>query len=1551
MPVSGYADAFPSHPPSIRPAMRFHTFAICVTLVIAAPKLNAQSITSIQPRSCKPGQTAKLIVHGKELNDSLKFLTSSSDIQTRIESIEATQAVIELTLAADTPLGPFGLSIAGGNGPLMQATLLADDLEVVQDNGNNHSEETAQPITLLSSVEGTCEAGKSDFYKINVSEGQRVAFEILTQPLQSAMDPVVRILAADGQTLHLDDDGPVGPDPRFSHRFATAGDYWIEVHDNRHTATGIYQLRVGDFPVVSHAYPLAIQAGQTTPIEVVGTDSEGMSPRDFSMPAEAIGHVNVNAKMKDGKSSAWVPVAVSKHPQVIEANATQPLAIPVGVSGGLTHPGEVDSYQLIGKKGELVRIQSQTRSLGCATLLKMQLFNAAGAMLAETKVTDSDEWSLDFTFPEAGDYRLDVADLLKRGGPGFGYAIEVASAGSFSVALKADVKGRQEFAIEPDHGACAIDLTIARFGYEGEIELSLAEPVEGLRILNPRIAAKVAESRVYLASDTKWTAGNLANVRLRATALGQPENYCIVDSRSLHRIKSPSILRPLSWNDGAIFLASAAKTESPFALQTAAPIQLARPLKTHTATLTLQRVNEGFKDAVVLLGNALPSGWSVAATAEKDTLTATLTDANAESSAVAELPLLVFGEFNGRGRIETYPLAVQWIDPVGVSLEFPEPLVRGGRAKVRAKIARQGKDPQPITLNFAPAVAGVTGPESIAVAADQTQVEFELAFSADVADDTRLSLTATTTFGGQNVSVSSEPTPLPIIDSPVALTVYPQQVELDGRRSQQRIAVTGLDANQSSRDWTRFARMTSADPAIAEVVAGVILPKADGKTEILVQVGSLHQRIAVVVQQMAVERPIAFETELLVALSKQGCNSGACHGSPSGKGGFRLSLRAFDQKLDELTLVREDFGRRTNSLDPQQSLLLLKPLMKVAHGGGKQLHKEDAAYQVILDWIAGGAQLDPEGTPRVVRLEVFPNQKQILRVTDGGQQLAVTAHFADGTRRDVTKLVAYETSDTNVATIDVHGFVTPHDRGEIAVLVRFLEHIETLPLMFIEPSDAFQWKSPPANNYIDELVNAKLKQLQYLPSETCSDAEFIRRTSLDVIGILPTVEQTQAFLADESADKRAKWVDALLEREEYAKFWTLKWGDLLRMTSKLVGDDGVYKYHRWVEQSLRDNMPYDEFAKQLLTGSGSTLANPPANFYRTATDMNECVETISQVFLGARLQCAKCHNHPFERWTQDNYYGLGAFFNRVQRRNTERPGEMFVYTGFEGDVIQPRTGAVMAPWLPQVGSIEANNDEDRRIAFAQWLTEPSNPYFARIEANRIWSQLFARGIVDPIDDFRDSNPPTNAPLLDALAKDFVESGYDRKHLLRVILGSRTYQASYLANSFNESDDQYFSHQQPRLLSAEQLLDAINQTLGLSQTFGSLPAGTLATQLPAPDVVKVDFLKTFGQPERSTVCACERSDDSNLGMAIELFNGPMMHGKLRDEANRFRTLIADGKSVKETIATLYLAAVCRPPSELELKVALEHCAKNEDPAAGIEDVCWALFNTDEFLFQH
>jgi hypothetical protein len=1527
--------------------------------LIVGDLLAQTTISDIQPRSCKPGETTRLTLSGKDLNASLRVITSHAAANVQVESAEPEIAVVALTLPADAPLGPFRLWTATKRGPAEPIVLMVDDLPSVSDNGSNHTRETAQDISTLTAVDGTSDGSKSDFYRIRVAEGQRVAFEVLTQSIESKMDPVIRLLGADGNLLHSADDDEVGPDSRFSYQFTQAGDFLLEIHDVRYAPGHAYRLRVGDFPILSHGYPLAVRRGESASIEFASVDGSQAEVREVHASAGCRGNSMIVAtRTADGQSSAWVPLGVCDTPQFIEtvsdeSDATEPLSIPIGISGNLSTADERDQYFIRGRKDTLVRVSSRTRSLGCRTLLRMQLFNPAGNRVAETKVSESDEWSFDFKFPDDGEYRLEVTDLLGRGGDGFGYWIEISPSGTFAIALKADAKAREQFAIEQGIGACAIDLQISRFGYDGEIELSPSEDTIGLRILNPRIPAKAKVAKVYLVADEAWQPESLTAINLLARAKDDPTIFSRLDSLALHRVKKPHVPFPAGLRDGVILISGADRADAFCALEPAAAIQFARPAKSHKTTLNLKRIHNKFKAGVSVLPDLLPLGWRVAVKADKDVYNATFTRVGAKSVELASVPLLVFAEFNGRGRVEKLNLPVEWIDPLRVDIDLAGPLVAGKKTTVAAAVHREGDDPQPVTIKFTKLPAGMTAPESVTVPADSQRAEFQLEISPDASSDgnTAIEFEAASKFRGTDFTIVGQTAPLQLVSSPAQIEVYPLEIALDGKKDRRQLVITGYDESKSARDWTHDVQLTSANPKVAEVRGTVVYPIANGESEVVVQHGQLRQSIPVRVTNIDAKRRTAFESEVLVALSKQGCNSGACHGSPSGKNGFRLSLRAFDRPLDELTLIREDFGRRVNRIDPDRSLVLLKPLMKVSHGGGKKLHKQDAAYTILKDWISEGASADPPDTPRCVRLEVYPQRKRVLNRAAGGQQLSVTAHFADGTSRDVTHLAAYESSNTGVATIDTLGRVTAHGRGESAILVRFLEHIEAATMMFVEQVPNFQWTSPATNNFVDELVDGKLRQMQFLPSQTCTDSEFLRRVYLDVIGILPTVQECTAFLDDSSADKRARLIDSLLERDEFAKFWALKWGDLLKMTSKAVGDDGVYKYHRWVEKTLRDNMPYDEFARQLLTASGSTLANPPANFYRTATDTNECVETISQVFLGARLQCAKCHNHPFERWTQDNYYGLGAVFHRVQRRKTQRPGEMFIWTASSGEVTQPRTGEQMKPWLPGAGSIEVSDQQDRREAFAEWLVDPANPYFAKIGANRIWSQLFARGIVDPVDDFRDSNPPSNEPLLDALATDFVESGFDRKHLLRTILNSRTYQAGYQTNALNQDDTIYFSHQTPRLLGAEQLLDAVNHATGLPQAFGNLPAGTKATHLPAPDIVKVDFLKVFGQPERTTVCACERADDSNLGMAIELFNGSTIHERLRDPKNRFRRAIAAGRSAEEALREIYMAAVCRPPSEIELQAALEQCEKREDVAAGLEDVCWALLNTDEFLFQH
>ena len=790
------------------------------------------------------------------------------------------------------------------------------------------------------------------------------------------------------------------------------------------------------------------------------------------------------------------------------------------------------------------------------------------------------------------------------------------------------------------------------------------------------------------------------------------------------------------------------------------------------------------------------------------------------------------------------------------------------------------------------------------------------------------------------------------VGTPTTIGVEPSEIRLTSHRSTMQLVVTGHYDDQRVQDLTRATSFESSDTTVVSVEGSRIIPVGDGTTELMVSAGGQVVKVPVQVSGFEDPHPYSFHYETMPALTKNGCNAGACHGSPSGKGGFRLSLLAYDAQLDQLTLIREASGRRTNVVDPDSSLMLLKPTMQVAHGGGLRMRRQDPTYAALRNWIGEGCHVDSQDQDSVhcVKLEVLPASGRVLKWPAFGQQLVALAHFSDDTIRDVTDLAKFSSSDEAIASVTTDGLVVGSERGQAAILVRYLENVETVTLTFVRDIEGFVWNDPPENNYIDQHVHQKLRQLQFIPSGMCSDQEFIRRIYLDVIGVLPTVEEVTAFLEDTGEDRRARLVDSLLDRDEYASFWAFRWGDLLKLNKKKITDEGMHKYYRWLVEVFEKNVPVDEFSRELLTADGSTFSNPPANYYRTSVGMNECVETTAQLFMGVRIQCAKCHNHPFERWTQDDYYGMAAFFNRIQQKESTRSGELVVWTKHSGEVTQPRTGQSMKPTLPRAGPIEEKERYDRRVVFAEWLTSPDNPFFAKVAVNRIWAHVMGLGIVEPVDDFRDSNPPTNTELLDALADDFRESGFDQKYILRRILNSRTYQLSSQANSFNASDDKLFSHARVRLLSAEQLLDAICHVTDVPEAFDGLPSGTLATHLPGP-VENHEFLKAFGQPERDTACACERSNESNLTQALQLFNGSMIHNKLKHENNRFRKMISEEKTDQEIITQLYVAALSRQPDEQELLSSTEYIAKKEDRVTALEDVCWALLNTNEFLFQH
>jgi hypothetical protein len=797
-----------------------------------------------------------------------------------------------------------------------------------------------------------------------------------------------------------------------------------------------------------------------------------------------------------------------------------------------------------------------------------------------------------------------------------------------------------------------------------------------------------------------------------------------------------------------------------------------------------------------------------------------------------------------------------------------------------------------------------------------------------------------------------------LIGQPNALSVEPSSITLHGPRGMQQVVVTARYTDGAVRDVTPFCHWAIEGDDLASVTDGLLLPRKNGQGALVAAAAGLSVRVPLVVKDFEKPEPVSFRHEMIAALNVGGCNQGACHGTPSGKNGFRLSLRGYDPAFDYVQLTHDVLGRRTDRLDPETSLIMLKPLGGVPHEGGQRFPPSSVAAQTIRNWLSEGLRDDPASLPALQRIEVLPGAR-VLKEPGRWQQLAVLAHFADGSARDVTRLTVFSSSDTTIADVSNLGLVEFHQSGEVAILCRYLDDMFSLRLTYLEPKKGFRWNAPSENNYVDRLVFDKLKMLSIPPSELCSDQEFVRRLYLDICGILPTPEETRAFLASNDKDKRARLVDQLLERPEYADFWTLKWSDVLRSNRKTIQEKGIHVYQDWLHDRIERNTPFDQIVRELLTANGSTFSNPPANYYRIAHDPTNLAEATTQLFFGVRMQCAKCHNHPFERWTQDDYYSMAAFFARVRhKKDAVEPGmgkqalgsAEYIYSDRAGEVVQPRTGRVMPPKYMGGPVATVAPGKDRRQALAEWLTAGDNPFFAKSIVNRIWFHLTGRGIVDPVDDFRDSNPSANDELLAALAKDFVSSRFDVKHLVRVIANSRTYQLSAQTNDLNKDDNKYFSHAVTRLLTAEQLMDAICSVTLVPEKFPGLPLGIRAAQLPDGEVNNT-FLKTFGQPARELACECEREGDSNLTQALQLINGPTINDKIRNPGNRLSKLLARKLDDVEILKSLYLASLSRPPAEGEMKAGLEHIAKGKDKRKAWEDVQWALLNSKEFLFRH
>jgi hypothetical protein len=791
--------------------------------------------------------------------------------------------------------------------------------------------------------------------------------------------------------------------------------------------------------------------------------------------------------------------------------------------------------------------------------------------------------------------------------------------------------------------------------------------------------------------------------------------------------------------------------------------------------------------------------------------------------------------------------------------------------------------------------------------------------------------------------------PAPPAGSLVELKLCPPQINIGNGTDTQSMVVQAVLDNGLTRDVTKEVEWILPDETVVRRDGSRFLPVADGQTTLEVKFQNLSASAPVTVAGAATVPPVSFRLDVMPIFMKAGCNAGSCHGAARGKDGFRLSLYGFDPAGDYYRITREFAGRRVDVSLPEQCLMVQKATGGVSHTGGKLMQPGDPCYDTLVNWLKAGAPNDPGEVPTVAKLEIFP-PSAVLNGTGETQQLTVRATYTDGTDRDVTSLAYFLSSNDNSVAIDQSGIMTGANRGEAFVMARFETHTVGIPVITLPRDLEFTWTEVPENNYIDTHIHNKLKKLRIQPSELCDDREFIRRASLDICGIVPQPAEVEAFVADTAPDKREKLVDALLARPEFVEIWVMKWAELLQVrSSPQVSYKATLLYYDWLQDQIAANVPINEMIVSLLASQGGTFNEPATNYYENEQDLLKVTENVAQVFLGMRLQCAQCHNHPFDRWTMDDYYGFAGFFAQIGRKAAgDDPRERVVFNSGGGEAAHPLTGQPVPPKFlggerPDVAG------KDRRRVVAEWITSPDNPWFSKNLANIVWTHFMGRGIVHEVDDVRVSNPPANGELLDALGGKFSEYGYDFKRLVRDICTSRTYQLSTRPNETNAEDESNFSHARLRRVRAEVLLDVISQVTETKNKFRGLPLGARAVEIADGNTSNY-FLTTFGRATRQTVCSCEVRTDPNLSQALHLINGDTVQNKI-NEGGVIQRLMDEGKTEPQIINELYMRCLSRAPTAEEEKDLLTFVSESPDKKAALTDVFWALLNSQEFLFNH
>ncbi|MFO0985145.1 MAG: DUF1553 domain-containing protein [Planctomycetota bacterium] len=1589
--------------------MRATLFALLFsTWLPLAARAATPELHIVLPRGAQRGTEVSLTLNGARLADAQEILFFGTGITvTKLEAVSATQVKATARIEADAAIGEHCLRLRTATGISELRTFWVSPYPIVPETEPNNDFDHAQAIALNTTVAGVIDTEDVDGFVVEAKQGTRLTAEVVGMRLATTLfDPHVAILNPDRFELASADDTALAlQDPIASVIAPVDGKYVIRVRDASFGGNGncMYLLHVGTFPRPTSTLPLGGRQGQEIALTYLG-DVRGPFASKLTLPNE-LTELKIVAEQDGLLAPTPNALRVSPFDNQIEVEPNDDLAAanvasaepPLAFNGVIGKPGDVDFFRFKASKGQVLDLRVVARALRSPLDSVLVLTDPNGALIASNDDSPGPDSYLRFNVPSDGEFVAYLTDHLRQGGSDYAYRFVVRPTQPFLTLTIPQVnqnsQERQAIAVpRGNRFATLVRGTRADFG--GEVVLSAPDLPEGVAMECENLAANLDLLPVVFAAAAD---APLAAKACALTAKCADEN---VKAPGRYTQAAELVIGP---NNQTLYtarvnqLAVAVTQEAPFKVHLIAP---KAPL-VQSGAMNLRVVVErsaGFTAPVSVRMLFNPPGVGSAAAIDiPANQTEGLYPINANDAAQVrkwKICVLAMADVGG-------PL---WVASELTDLEVAPPMLA---MKLAMAATEQGK-PAQVFCEIEPklpftgkAIAHLVGLPSLASAADVeiTAQDKQAVFTVNTDARTpagqhkTLFCQVTVMQDGEPVLhnlghggvLRVDPPPAPVAASAAApppppppaaaakplsrleqlrlaeqhehpraarpvLEVFPAQVSLETARDEQSLVGRLLQPDGITRDVTRAVAITASDPGLVKIEGNVVRPAADGHGQLVVSFEDQTVSVPLQVSAAAQDRPISFKLDVMPVFMKGGCNSGGCHGAARGKDGFRLSLFGFDPDGDYYRLTREAPTRRVDLALPVESLIIDKALGRVPHTGGTRFGADSPLAATLLRWLDAGAPADPPEVAAPDSLEILPKQ-MVLAQGGATQALTVRAHYSDGSDRDVTRLALFLTNNDTTAKVSDDGVITTGSRGEAFVMARFATFTVGTQVIVVPAGEGgTPLPELPAANDIDRLVNAKLAKLRVTPSPLCKDEVFLRRAFLDIVGLLPTRADFDRFIGSADPAKREQLVDELLGRKEFVELWVMKFAELLKIRSSLeVSYKSAVLYFNWLDEQFGHNVPVDQIVRGLLQATGGTYHHPETNYFEVERDSLKIAENTAQAFMGMRVQCAQCHNHPFDRWTMNDYYGFAAFFAQIGRKPAEDPRETIVFNSGGGEATHPVGGRVMKPKF--LGGAEPDvAGKDRRAVLASWLASDDNPYFARNLANLVWAHFLGRGIIDPVDDVRVSNPAVNPELLDALAQKFTGYHYDFKRFVRDLCTSRTYQLASECNPSNASDDRNFSHAAIRRVRAEVLLDCLSEVTEVPEKFQGLPLGDRAVQI-ADGQTSNYFLTTFGRSSRESVCSCEVKMEPNLSQALHLLNGDTVQRKVAASPVIAR-LLEQKRTPAEIVEELYLRCFSRKPDQDELAKLREPLAQaQQQPREALDDVFWALLNSREFLFNH